>query len=82
MSRLTANQFQMRSKITSGSPKKNAAWRSLSNTTFGKQPRLRQHVPDDEHGDQQARLPEPEIARIRLQSGEQHQAAALLNCCA
>jgi hypothetical protein len=38
MSALPKNQAQMRAKITSGSPKKKAAWRSFSNTTGGIRP--------------------------------------------
>src|SRR4249919_3097647 len=38
MSALTTNQVQMRPKILTGSPKKNAAWRSFSNMKFGSRP--------------------------------------------
>src|SRR5512147_3291922 len=38
MSALVTNQAQMRPKITTGSPKKNAAWRSFSNTNGGTRP--------------------------------------------
>src|SRR6478672_3837843 len=38
MSALTTNQVQMRPKILTGSPKKNAAWRSFSNIKFGSRP--------------------------------------------
>ena len=38
MSWLVTNQAQMRAKILSGSPKKNAAWRSFSNMKFGSRP--------------------------------------------
>src|SRR5690606_277145 len=38
MSALVTNQAQMRWKITSGSPKKKAAWRSLSNRKGGMSP--------------------------------------------
>src|SRR6476659_271235 len=38
MSALTTNQVQMRPKILTGSPKKNAAWRSLSNMKLGSRP--------------------------------------------
>src|SRR5580765_4785294 len=38
MSAWPMNHCQIRSKIFSGSPKKNAAWRSFSNTKVGKRP--------------------------------------------
>src|SRR5664279_1879270 len=38
MSWPVTNQAQTRAKILSGSPKKNAAWRSFSNTKFGRRP--------------------------------------------
>src|SRR6187455_2812698 len=38
MSALPTNHCQMRPKIFSGSPKKNAAWRSLSNMKVGSRP--------------------------------------------
>src|SRR5258706_12237612 len=38
MSALATNQFQMRPKILSGSPKKNAAWRSSANRNGGTRP--------------------------------------------
>src|SRR3954452_9080662 len=38
MSWLATNQTQIRAKILTGSPKKNAAWRSFSNTKFGSSP--------------------------------------------
>ena len=40
MSASVTNQTQMRSKIFSGSPKKNAAWRSFSNMKVGTRPGL------------------------------------------
>ena len=38
MSASVTNQAQMRATILSGSPKKKAAWRSLSNMKFGSRP--------------------------------------------
>src|SRR5438309_10220415 len=38
MSWPVTNQAQMRAKMRSGSPKKNAAWRSFSNMKFGSSP--------------------------------------------
>src|SRR4029079_8720288 len=38
MSALTTNQVQIRPKIRTGSPKKNAAWRSFSNMKLGSRP--------------------------------------------
>src|SRR5450631_1957365 len=38
MSCPVTNQAQMRAKILSGSPKKNAAWRSFSNMKLGSRP--------------------------------------------
>ena len=38
MSALATNQVQMRPKILTGSPKKNAAWRSFSNMKLGSRP--------------------------------------------
>ena len=38
MSASVTNQSQMRASTFSGSPKKNAAWRSLSNMKFGSRP--------------------------------------------
>ena len=54
------NQFQMRARILTGSPKKNAACRSFSNMNGGISPGLVITYQNDEHRDQHQHLPEPQ----------------------
>ena len=65
MSALTTNQVQIRPKILTGSPKKNAAWRSFSNMKFGSRPGVVSRCQTTNTADQQARLPEAKVFHAR-----------------
>ena len=62
MSALTTNQAQMRPKIFSGSPKKNAAWRSFSNMKLGSRPGVVSRCQTTKTATSSAGLPDPQVS--------------------
>jgi hypothetical protein len=71
MSASTTNQVQMRPATLTGSPKKNAAWRSLSNITLGSSPGAVATYQKTDHGQQQRQLVQAQVLH-----------ATAFSCCA
>ena len=81
MSALATNQAQMRPKIFSGSPKKNAAWRSFSNTNGGIRPGFVSTCQSTNTATSSADLPERAGCLVRMLDGRCH-AVTACSCCA